>query len=368
MSDIQAPAQLPFAPRPIRTELLSSWLLRVAAANHIRFWELLEGFQSQYGRVLTNVPIDYAVSEAAVMALARFCRVAAGTIRMLDLRQRLPGLTTAMLLRFQNGGWYYPRYAWERVRYAFCPACLAEQKIVHVPWDWSISCLMRCTVHRRPLMEGCPVCGEPDPLAFTGLFSTSLRCRSCAGVLVASKHDTNDRDQEMQAVEDAYRMALVGAAPGLLKKVTHRGFRLFVEEMFDFLSGSLNGCSDRRPATFSRQDILEIIAMLIMNAAPVPKETARWRRGARGLRLWPTLLSLIPEYVGATMEKASVRWPLALRRRFLSGLYYRTRKRWPYTPYRAATQIGSPVKRAEIAAVYGLSSPAPNCGDGLSAI
>jgi hypothetical protein len=36
------------------------------------------------------------------------------------------------------------------------------------------------------------------------------------------------------------------------------GFRLFVDGMFDLLTGSLNGCSDRGSATFSRQDVVEI--------------------------------------------------------------------------------------------------------------
>ena len=54
---IHAPAQLPIAPRPISTELLSSWLLRVAAANQLPFSEFLDAFESQYGSVLTNVPI-----------------------------------------------------------------------------------------------------------------------------------------------------------------------------------------------------------------------------------------------------------------------------------------------------------------------
>jgi hypothetical protein len=60
-------------------------------------------------------------------------------------------------------------------------------------------------------------------------------------------------------VEDAYRAALAGTAPGLLKKATDHGFRLFVEGMFDLLTSSLNGCSDLGSATFSRQDVLEII-------------------------------------------------------------------------------------------------------------
>ena len=64
-------------------------------------------------------------------------------------------------------------------------------------------------------------------------------------------------------------------------------------------------------------------------------ESVRRRRGTRGLRLWARLLSVIPEFQGAMLEKTSLRWPTALRRRFLSRLYQRYRKRWPYTPYRA---------------------------------
>jgi hypothetical protein len=126
----------------------------------------------------------------------------------------------------------------------------------------------------------------------------------------------DDRDGALQAVEDAYRAALAGTAPGLLKKATEYGFRLFVEGMFDLLTGSLNGCSDRGSATFSRQDVLEIIAGLILNAASHAKEPARWRRGAHGIRLWATLIRIIPEYVGTMLKKTTVRWPGALRRRF----------------------------------------------------
>jgi len=87
-----------------------------------------------------------------------------------------------------------------------------------------------------------------------------------------------------------------------------------------------------------------MIAALVWNAAPDPHQSVRHRRGPRGLRLWATLLSIIPEYEGATIERTSIRWPVTLRRRFLSGLHYRTQKRWPYTPYRAATHLGKPVE------------------------
>ena len=52
MSVVLAPAELPFAPRPYSDELLSSWLLRVAAANLISLQELLDAFEDRYGPVL----------------------------------------------------------------------------------------------------------------------------------------------------------------------------------------------------------------------------------------------------------------------------------------------------------------------------
>jgi len=62
-----APKQLPFAPRPIPTELFSSWLLRVAAAN-LALRELLAGLEARYGRMLTDAPIDYSLPQAAIVA------------------------------------------------------------------------------------------------------------------------------------------------------------------------------------------------------------------------------------------------------------------------------------------------------------
>jgi TniQ len=97
-----APARLPFAPRPIPTELLSSWLLRVAAANCVELSELLQGLAYRYGRVLSNSPMDHSFPDGAVRALSEFCRIAPEKIRVLDLRQRAPHLDPALLLRVQN--------------------------------------------------------------------------------------------------------------------------------------------------------------------------------------------------------------------------------------------------------------------------
>jgi hypothetical protein len=52
---------------------------------------------------------------------------------------------------------------------------------------------------------------------------------------------------------------------------------------------------------------------------------------------------VIPEYVGTTMEKTSFRWPAALRRRFLSALYYRTRKTLASEPAQKSLEVRTPL-------------------------
>src|SRR5215472_7723957 len=246
MSTVVAPAELPFAPGPYSDELLSSWLLRVAAANLVSLRELLDGFQSRYGRVLTNTPIDYAISGAAITALAKFCRVAPEKIHTLDLRLRAAHLSPALLLRYaQNPALFWcPRCSLRRVRYGFCPLCLANQRRIHVRWDWSVACLSRCAFHRAPLLDGCPACGEPDPLTFSGFDSPSTAlCRSCGSDLTASQNDAQGArsKSDIRAVEDAYRAMLLGIAPdpALLGKATDRSVRQFVEDMLQLLTPSL---------------------------------------------------------------------------------------------------------------------------------
>jgi len=244
-----APARLPFTPRPIPTELVSCWRLRVAAANCVELSELLQGLASRYGRVLTNSPMDYGLPDAAAHALSKFCRIAPEKIRALDLRNRTPHLNLALLLTVQNplSGLMCPRASPSRVRYTFCPLCIANQRVTHVPWVWSLACLMRCGVHRTLLLDGCPSCGESDPLTFSAFHACRL-CRSCGSNLAGNaevRKETPQDEDEIQAVEDAYRAALLGISPDptLLKKTTHRSFRLFVEEVLDILTRRLNPCS-----------------------------------------------------------------------------------------------------------------------------
>jgi hypothetical protein len=110
-----------------------------------------------------------------------------------------------------------------------------------------------------------------------------------------------------------------------------------------------------RAVRLSRRDILRIITALIENAASSTDKRTRGRRYSRGLNLWATLLGIISELEGDTLERSSRRWPASLQRRFLSARYYCVKKRWPYSPY--GSTCGQRIEHREIAAMYGLHSP-----------
>jgi hypothetical protein len=373
MNLMVAPAKLPFAPRPYSSELLSSWLLRIAAANLVSLRELLDGFQSRYGRILSNDPIDYAIPDAAVAGLAQFCRIPPVQIRALDLRERAPHLDPALLLRFHSISLFWcPRCSLRRVRYAFCPRCLAKQRVIHVRWDWSVACLIRCAIHRTPLPDGCPGCCEPDPLPFSAFVSSPIcACRSCGVDLTASRNDTEvvQRKSDIQAIENAYRAMLLGVAPDrtLLGKATDRGFRQFVEDMLQLLTRNLNPYSPWQTGgavPFSRRDILQIITALIENAAPSSDRRIRSRRYSRGLILWAVLFEMFTDTAGEELERSSLRWPVSLQRRFISALYYRKGRRWPCSPF--GTNLAMRTAQREICRVYGLRLPLRVSGQNIA--
>ena len=76
MSTTFAPAQLPIAPRPVSSELFSSWMLRVASGNCISLWELFEAVGSKYSEafalnhsIFPFLPCSFAPSLASAECL-----------------------------------------------------------------------------------------------------------------------------------------------------------------------------------------------------------------------------------------------------------------------------------------------------------
>jgi TniQ len=342
-----APAQLPFAPRPLSTELFSSWLLRVAVANCVTLAELLDGLESRYPGA-TSRSLDLNLPSLFLQSISEFCRVPVDRIQPLDLSKRLPGLTTALLLRFRETFDCSPRNKWQRLGYAFCPSCITEQNIIHVSWDWCFACVTRCRIHRTPLQTGCPRCGESDPLSFgSSQDGPDLGCWSCSNNLSQRKipHIARADEQTIRIVEEVYRASLLGVSsePSLLGKVSHHSYRRFVDDMLQLLISYAHPESIPREVLQNhsmyppRAHLFGLVAELISSAAPSSNVRCRRLRRARSLKLWTTILRLIPDAAGPSLEKTSQLWPVPMQRRFQSVLQIQRQRRWPYAPFQGRT-------------------------------
>jgi hypothetical protein len=238
-----------------------------------------------------------------------------------------------------------------------------KQRVIHTRWDWSVACITLCDVHQTPLLDECPACGETDPLSFSGVdLPPDVICRSCYKDLACDWPRNELAGETRQAVDGTYRASLLGVDPGLeiLGKSTAQQFRAFIEDLHQVLRHKLNllaDCTRVVPVSFSRHDILHIIALLIRNAAPTSDLRLRRKRERRSVALWTALFQVIPaRFGGVTLEDLSSRWPKALRRRFASAMLHRTRKRWPYSPWGPDHDSGIRFKYMELARVYELST------------
>ena len=102
MTGTYAPAQLSLVPRPLKTELFSSWLLRLAAENRVSVYELISGFTSIYPGIPLPYSLDRAIDRDFLRAFSQFSRVHFHTLNALDLHARLQRSHRAVLLQFPS--------------------------------------------------------------------------------------------------------------------------------------------------------------------------------------------------------------------------------------------------------------------------
>jgi TniQ len=347
MTEGCAPVRLPFTTKPLRTELFSSWWLRVAAANFVSARELLCGFHSRHPDVPLPSSLDSCLDPVFLKAIAHFCRVPIAALQSLDLVQRLPHSQHALLLRFGSASPSCHRHCDLRVGYAFCPICIAEHPIVHVPWDWCLACLVCCSVHGTSLQLGCHSCGEPDPISF--VVPPTHACWSCGADLTSGPRTLDGlRKTRVAVVERAYREALLGVAPDptLLGQVSDRQFRCFVDDMLQLLTRDprqqqiLQSIWKQHHTLPPGSLLLATIAGLILNATPSSDPRLRSIRYRKSLKLWADLLPVLSQSDADAMEKSSRLWPVTLRRRYASALLHYKRKCWPFSPFRLSGSTG----------------------------
>ena len=353
----------------------------MAAANAVTLSDLLSALESQHPRALRGVKLlDCALPRSALAALASFCRVPIRDLEPLDLQRRAPCLEPRLqfpcpLLRTEwhryrataASPWRWSRSLWARVRYAHCPVCLGTQTQPHIRWEWCFAGLVHCPLHLVELQDGCPHCGEMDPLHFGPPDEPGpARCSTCRALLGTEETAVQPHvDWEAEnAVTEAYRAALRGVAPHpqLLGRATSREFRRFVHDVLEILGESL-----APPPTYpsagliTRQDLLTIVGDLVRTAAPSVTDRQRRARAARSLVLWDALLTALWPWRADSLEALSCRWPLAIRRRLASAVLRRTRRRWRSRPASTYTLAPNslPAKCRNLSAACGLPTRVP---------
>ena len=303
--------------------------------------------------------MDYAFSEPLVKALSKFCRLAPSQIRSLDLCRRIVDFHPRLLLGQNKTELWNGRCVLRPARYAFCPLCLREQAIGHVPWNWSLAFLVRCLRHDVVLQERCTVCGDSEPLAAPSFYVLADKsCAACRSDLThADPIEPKAGSHEEHSFGIAYQQALLGIDPPstLLPHTTARALRCFVEHLFELISKRLVWGWPSNLIPFCRADFAQIITQLISNAKPSADPRTRNRQYRHGLLLWGTLLSVTSNYEGGRLEQTYSQWPLPLQRRFVSALTGRKQKRWPYSPYSREQDLRQRIQRSSLASVYGLS-------------
>jgi hypothetical protein len=250
------------------------------------------------------------------------------TLRGLSLDKQVRAPEAAALLRFVNASAHCSRHLCQRLAYAFCHSCLAEQQAIHTTWEWTFIPILHCPVHESLLQVGCAHCGDPDPLPF-GLTPPDNRvpCRSCGVNLLDEPIQTRTLSATVLALEKAYRAALFGELPNmaLIDGTTPDQFRQFVDDTLRLLADPSRRQSSPSTAAVpvhasSREESTILISQLVLNACTDWDLYERRARYRKSLKLWKTLLGPLTAETRRNLALASLAWPSVMRRRLNSAL------------------------------------------------
>ena len=165
----------PAHPHPLLDEILSSWIVRVAAANGVRLqplcWMLFGNAQSPWNR-----DIDRNAPHWLIKAFSQHTGINYWDI----FRTTLATYRTRLYPRRQAVGqlrWILPvkNHGMQRTAFGqqFCPECLATDAIPYFRKQWRVALYTYCPKHRIALHDACPGCGAPV-MVFRGDFGREL--------------------------------------------------------------------------------------------------------------------------------------------------------------------------------------------------
>lgn len=169
--------RLPVAPRPFRNEILSSWMVRVAARYGLDVPDMTTWLAGQGGGIQPHRFIDDVAPDSNLLRLwARACRVDPARLTRLSL-----------VLRYLNR---VPAWILERSEAPVCLACFDEDQVhgrdSYLRSAWRLTDQLVCPAHRQMLHDRCPACSAQLRVSFQ-FRSGLLRpfCSRCGGLFTS---------------------------------------------------------------------------------------------------------------------------------------------------------------------------------------
>lgn len=144
-----------FRPKPVASENLAGYLLRLAELNHLHHTQEFLDFLGQKPESHFQPPLT---PQLGVYSLARLSTSLELPVSILAEMSRPIDVRVGKHRKF-----FYQGLAWpiELLRYryrAWCPGCLAEQSVHLSCWDWQLT--THCCKHHVLLIDRCPECGK----------------------------------------------------------------------------------------------------------------------------------------------------------------------------------------------------------------
>jgi len=179
------PKHLPVCIQPLAGELLSSWLLRVAAANATTLEEVLAAVScADCSFSSGNMGFDYQLPEEVRHRLSVFCRIPACKIAELEISNAFVG---------HRPEWFFARQTTPyrpHLNPSFCLLCLVEQIRggfpLHVQAAWAVPIFTHCPSHLVPLQAFCNSCRTGAPVEWLATHPhQAILCKHCGTPLTA---------------------------------------------------------------------------------------------------------------------------------------------------------------------------------------
>lgn len=176
------PAAWPYRPRPLEDELLTSYLLRVAAGLDLRPTRFLSAIWGSR-RSLLNQDLDNFVPRHIAQRVADGTCIEVDDVHAMTLANYAGSLLVNHNPRGRNP-WLLPTTIKSNDRrrrgLQFCPECLATDRTPYFRRRWRLAFVTTCTKHLTILHDGCPTCGE---IVHPHRALTPTHCFRCGGPL-----------------------------------------------------------------------------------------------------------------------------------------------------------------------------------------